>query len=133
MARSSASDWMVHLPLVLLGIRSAVWEDSGISPAELLYGAALRLPGQMLPDVDRAAFRPTSEFVRDLQDKMKQSAPMPVQYHSQRQCQPHLPAGLKSASHVFVRVDAFRRPLSLALTRVLLQCFRGVRISRLLL
>ena len=38
MAPSATADWMTHLPLVLLGVRSAVREDSGCSPAELLYG-----------------------------------------------------------------------------------------------
>ena len=51
MARYPLADWMVHLPLVLLGVRSAVREDSGTSPTELLYGTPLRLPGQLLPDV----------------------------------------------------------------------------------
>ena len=110
MARSSTADWMTHLPFVLLGIRSAVREDSGTSPAELLYGTVLRLPGQMLPGVDHQDLRPSSEFIRDLQCKMKESVQMPVIFHGNQQT--HLPAALRSASHVFVRVDAVRPPLT---------------------
>ena len=112
MARSSSRDWMTHLPLVLLGIRSSVREDSGTSPAELVYGSALRLPGQMLPGVpvNSSDLRPSSDFIRDLQKKMSMSIPMPVLFHGNRPTR--LPADLLSATNVFVRVDAVRPPLS---------------------
>ena len=48
MARSPLADWMVHLPLVLLGVRTSVRQDSSWCPAELVYGATLRLPGEFL-------------------------------------------------------------------------------------
>ena len=110
MARSTTSDWMSHLPLVLLGIRSSVREDSGTSPAELLYGSVLRLPDQLLPGIGHDDQSPSSAFVQDLREKMKQSVQMPVVYHGQQH--PHLPASLASASHVFVRIDAVRPLLS---------------------
>jgi transposase InsO family protein len=44
-ARLATADWPSHLPWVLLGLRVAPREDSGVSVAELLYGAALSLPG----------------------------------------------------------------------------------------
>ena len=112
MARSSAQDWMSHLPLVLLGVRASVREDSGTSPAELLYGTALRLPGQMLQGLPPSeSFKPSSEFVRDLQCKMKTAVPMPVLYHNKNR-PVHLPVDLRTASHVFVRIDAVKPPLS---------------------
>jgi Integrase zinc binding domain len=40
--------WTEHLPWVLLGLRAAPREDSGVSAAELVYGAPLTLPGQLL-------------------------------------------------------------------------------------
>ena len=111
MARSCASsDWMSNLPLVLLGIRSSVREDSNTSPGELLYGAVLRLPGQMLPGFPQDEVSPSSLFVRDLRDKIKNTLPLPVLYHGDRPT--HLPSDLRSASHVFVRIDAARPPLS---------------------
>jgi hypothetical protein len=45
-ARSASTDWYQHLPWVLLGLRAAPREDSGISAAELVYGCPLSLPGQ---------------------------------------------------------------------------------------
>ena len=39
-------DWFDNLPIVLLGIRSAVKEDLGCCSAELCYGTVLRIPGE---------------------------------------------------------------------------------------
>ena len=127
MARSTTSDWMSHLPLVLLGIRSSVREDSGTSPAELLYGSVLRLPDQLLPGIGHDDQSPSSAFVQDLREKMKQSVQMPVVYHGQQH--PHLPASLASASHVFVRIDAVR-PLLSGPTKARSPCCPNVRTSR---
>jgi transposase InsO family protein len=48
LAHFAGSDWMDHLPWVMLGLRAAPRKDSGISAAELVYGAPLVLPGQFL-------------------------------------------------------------------------------------
>ncbi len=61
-AQMTGSDWMSHLPWVLLGLRAAPREDSGISAAELVYGCPLLLPGQFLT----AAEPPPSAFVRQM-------------------------------------------------------------------
>ena len=46
MAHSPQSHWIDALPLVLLGIRSALKEDLACTSAELVYGTTLRLPGE---------------------------------------------------------------------------------------
>jgi len=54
-ARLAGKSWLDHLPWVLLGLRAAPKEDSGLSSAEVLYGEPLTLPGQFVaarePDV----------------------------------------------------------------------------------
>jgi hypothetical protein len=45
-SRECGFDWEAHLPWVLMGLRAAPKEDSGISLAELVYGQELRLLGQ---------------------------------------------------------------------------------------
>jgi Integrase zinc binding domain/Integrase core domain len=40
-ARLAGPDWPLHLPWVLLGLRAAPREDSGVSAAELVYGVPL--------------------------------------------------------------------------------------------
>ena len=50
-ARLNNAAWMDELPLVLLGMRSAWKEGPDSTPAELLYGESLRLPGHLVPGV----------------------------------------------------------------------------------
>ena len=45
-ARLKDAAWIRQLPWVLLGVRAAVKEDLSCSPAEMLYGHQLLLPGQ---------------------------------------------------------------------------------------
>ena len=47
MATGEPTSWMGRLPHVLLGIRTAQKEDTGFSPAEIVYGTDLVLPGQL--------------------------------------------------------------------------------------
>jgi hypothetical protein len=54
-ARLAGSDWPSHLPWLLLGLRAAPREDSGLSVAELLYGAPLSLPGRVQTAAEPAA------------------------------------------------------------------------------
>jgi hypothetical protein len=68
----NAPGWTSHLATVLLGLRSAVRQDSGSSPALLVYGTTLRLPGEVfmpskphpstdiLSPLNSPAFRPSS-------------------------------------------------------------------------
>ena len=110
MSRASSSGsgtWLQHLPFVLLGMRSSIREDSQCSPSDLVFGAPLRLPGDMLSPSDPAPL--ASDFAARLRSVMTAAVPMPVSYHG---CQPfRLDPALQSSSHVFLRVDAVRRPL----------------------
>ncbi len=47
-AREAGLAWHSHLPWVLLGLRAAPKEDSGISSAERVLGSPLHLPGELL-------------------------------------------------------------------------------------
>ena len=53
--RQAGSRWPEHLPWVLLGLRTAPKEDSGVSAAELVYGAALALPAEFLSTAEPPA------------------------------------------------------------------------------
>ncbi|XP_037557598.1 uncharacterized protein LOC119434526, partial [Dermacentor silvarum] len=46
LAATEERNWMEALPLILLGIRTAVKTDIGCSAAELVYGTTLCLPGE---------------------------------------------------------------------------------------
>ena len=45
-ARECGTAWIEHLPWVLLGLRAAPKEESGVSAAEAVFGRQLVLPGQ---------------------------------------------------------------------------------------
>ena len=113
MARSQSAgsgSEMEHLPFVLLGLRTAVRDDSACSPADLVYGEPLRLPAAILdPPVAPPASDP-SVFVAGLRQAMQSTSPVPFVYHGSPPVR--VPPSLRSCSHVFLRIDAVRRPLS---------------------
>ena len=47
-ARTTSPHWMEHLPFTLLGLRTTWREELGCSPAELVYGSTLRIPGEFI-------------------------------------------------------------------------------------
>ena len=59
-ARTTDPYWMDHLPMVLLGIRTAWREDPDCSPAELVYGSTLRLPGEFVKPTPLRELQPSS-------------------------------------------------------------------------
>ena len=68
MARQDQTDWMTHLPLVLLGIRTSWRAEMGCSPAELTYGTTLHLPGECVAS-SNAEFI-DHDLLRKLHDQM---------------------------------------------------------------
>jgi hypothetical protein len=61
--QAAHADWAVHIPWVLLSLRAAPSEDDGRSPAEVLYGAQLVVPGQFLGGLEL----PLEPFLRSLE------------------------------------------------------------------
>lgn len=108
-ARTTTPFWMDHLPIVLLGIRIAWREDPDCSPAELVYGTTLRLPGEFIDPTTSRTSQPSSTFLRDLQHYMHSALPPPPSYHSLPST--HLPSKLSETGYVYVRVDSHRAPL----------------------
>lgn len=101
-------DWTLRLPIVLLALRNTVKEDLRATPAELVYGTTLRLPGELFSS---APPEPTPhDLVTALRDTMAQLKPVPGSNHDTTR-RIFVPAQLDNVSHVFVRVDAHRAPL----------------------
>ncbi len=106
-SKLAGPNWADHLPLVLLGLRTAFREDLGASTAELLYGSALRVPGQFFqvgaqPDL--------TTFLGRLQESMRALPKTnPVRHGPGPAIS--MPKDLLSATHVFIRDDSVRPPL----------------------
>ena len=101
-----------HLPLVLLGIRTSVRPDSGLCSAELVFGSTLRLPGEFISPPDLPPAPLTSDFVVSLRQIMAEQRPPPASHHRPVGPAPSVPSSLAGATHVLVRVDAVKRPLT---------------------
>lgn len=76
--------WSDVLPTVLLGLHCTVREDVGVSPAEMLYGTTLRLPGEFFesPSLDTSSGSIPLSFVNQLKQKMELLRPIPDSNHS---------------------------------------------------
>ncbi|GFW79449.1 transposon Tf2-8 polyprotein [Trichonephila clavipes] len=99
--------WTEVLPIILLGLRASLKEDILCTPAELVFGTTIRLPGEMFdsskPDDD------VVNFVSKLMSHMQSLHPKPPKHHGKRPVFIH--PGLLEATHVFLRRDMLRRPL----------------------
>ena len=99
---------MDTLPLILLGIRTALKTDLNSSVAEMVYGTTLRLPGQFFNPSPTNSLPDASEFLNQLRSHFRTVATTPPR-STQRSSQ--IDDGLARATHVFVRHDATHKPL----------------------
>ena len=100
--------WTDMLHMALLGIRTSLKEDLKCTAAELVYGASLRLPGEFFVPHNASDTDPAS-YVARLKRNMQVLRCTPTRKTSQSRG--HVDNSLQSASHVFVRHDAVRKPL----------------------
>lgn len=105
-----ANTWSKALPIVLLGMRTALKEDLKSSSAELLYGEPLRLPGELIV-APASTERPEdiADFVEQLRRRMSKLRPTPGSHHAQPKI--FISKDLPASTHVFLRDDTVRRPL----------------------
>ncbi|XP_071650737.1 uncharacterized protein [Temnothorax longispinosus] len=99
--------WTEVLPVVMMGIRSAVKEDLHATPAKLVYGETMRLPGEFLQETTQP--NETSDFLLRLRKTIEDLRPQPIKRHG-------LPAifqhkDLTNTTHVFLRHNAPMRAL----------------------
>lgn len=93
---------------MLLGLRAVIRADLQCSTAELVYGTSLRLPGDFftstkLPDQPQ-------QFLQRLLDCVQDLRPTPPRPSEHKTIFAH--PDLATATHVFVRHDAVRPPLT---------------------
>ena len=102
-------DWAQAIPLVLLGIRSSLKTDLGHSSAELVYGATLRLPGELLASTPQPHPGSVQDYATTLKAWMGELQPVPPR--PQNAAKSFVSQDLNDCTHVFVRTDAVKRPL----------------------
>ncbi|XP_064473233.1 uncharacterized protein LOC135387933 [Ornithodoros turicata] len=108
-AHPNLTSWTEVLPVVLLGLRSVFKPDLGCTVAELVYGTTLRLPGEFLVSPKATPPPDPADYVSRLKAIFDQLRPAPPRQPSSSRLYVH--DDLATCTHVFVRVDAVRKPL----------------------
>lgn len=103
------TEWVDLLPTILLGLRSTVKEDIGTTPAEMVYGTTIRLPGEFFTE----QFRPLSsnDFIEGLRKRMHELRPCQPSNHDTRRSS-YVQKDLANCKFVFLRNDTVKPPLS---------------------
>ena len=105
-------DWLTALPLVLLGLRTAVKEDIGCSSAELVYGTTVNLPADLVQtEAQPTRMYDQASFNQRLKLMMRKVVPRESRVQSSSK--EYIPRDLRDAKWVFVRKDATRKPLEM--------------------
>ncbi len=108
-ARAAAATWADELPFVLLGHRAQPREDTGLSPAESVFGALIVLPNEFLQSDELAV----DSIIKNVQNTLNAPAySLPRHNTSSSSSLPsELPAELLSAHLVWVRRGGAVPPL----------------------
>jgi transposase InsO family protein len=120
-ARLAGPAWPDHLPWVLLGLRSAPKENSGVSSAERLYGAPLALPAQFVA----AKEPPMRQLLQKLDSATPDRTVPPLPGPSP------IPPHLATAELVYVRRGDAAPPLSPQYVGPYLVLQRGDKVFKL--
>nr|XP_054761143.1 uncharacterized protein LOC129267455 [Lytechinus pictus] len=100
--------WTESLPLVLLGIRTAIKADIGCSAAELVFGTTVTLPAQFVAPSQIDSADDPSNYAHRLKRMMRELHPTPTR---KQQTRTQVHPELHSSSHIFLRDDAVTKPL----------------------
>lgn len=93
------------IPTFLMGIRAAWKDDMQATPAELVFGESIRLPGEF-PAPSGNMDTPPANLVERLRTHFRDLQPQPMSCHGSRPT--FIFKDLTTCSHVLVRVDAPR-------------------------
>ena len=93
--------WTEVLPLVMLGIRTAYKEDLQISPAEMVYGSQIHIPGEFSTPSQKVS---ESEFVKQLHQRINKQKPIPTTRHGNKRT--FIYKEIKTTPFMFLRNEA---------------------------
>lgn len=105
----NTDNWYYELPTVLLGLRSTYKDDINATPAEMLYGKSLSIPGQFFGECKSTNSTPEIEFIKQFKETMDSIRPTATSRHGNQSVFVH--KALHDCSHVFFRNDFVRKSL----------------------
>ncbi|KAF2353789.1 Reverse transcriptase domain [Trinorchestia longiramus] len=103
---NSLTDWVDHLPMVLLSLRNLYKQDQKATTSEMLYGQCLRLPGDIVyPDVSTSF---SLQNQNSYSDRLKRCMTQ-IRYVALRPTQTvhKLDPALETCTHVLKNITAF--------------------------
>ena len=107
------SNWFWRLPCALLAIRTTLKPDVGASPADMVYGEGLAVPGTLLSDVPSSEAQERQQRTSTLNElRLEVARLQPVETSAHRTPRLHVPTALETATHVFVRRGGVQPSLS---------------------
>ena len=101
-ARGNTDRWKYDLPIILLGLRASLKEDMGCSPAELVYGQPLRLPGEFFTKSFESI--DTYPLLIILRETFANLKPVVTSHHSIQK--PFIHKNLFDSDYVFLRIES---------------------------
>ena len=104
MGNDTPNEWYWRLPCVLLAIRTTLKPDVNASPADLVYGEGLAVPGELLgttPLDDNQQQQQRTNTLNNLRLEVARLQPTATSAH--RRPRVRLPEELRTCTHVFVR------------------------------
>lgn len=112
-----SGEWMDELPWVMYGLRSAINDETGTTPAEHLYGKNLTLPNQVFdpqPPPECATLAADGvEFVSNVQERVAFfNTPVRQRHNKSPHAITYVPPDLDTAKFVYLRTDKVTRPLT---------------------
>ena len=97
-------EWFWKLPSVLLSLRTTLKPDLGTTPAELLFGEPLSIPGSLLsnaPSSEEQLQQQQRQTLANLRLEVARLQPVPTSAHRRQNVR--LPDELQTCTHVFIR------------------------------
>ncbi|XP_033124853.1 uncharacterized protein LOC117123119 [Anneissia japonica] len=104
-----AVKWTESLPLVMLGVRTIIKKDLGCSPAELVYGASIALPGEFVSPSPPSGDLNPADYADRVKQIFQHVACTPTRVH-RRPSQLH--KDLSSCSHIWSVLTGYVRHCS---------------------
>lgn len=90
--------WSTALPMILLSLRNTLKPEIEASPAELVFGTSLRLPGDLVESGKEPL--PAEDFVKELTKAMRELQPTEAADHSKPKF--YIAPALDKCTHVLI-------------------------------